>query len=85
MANVRGMLARVQRLEAARQGPRSPIDQLYGSFEAFADEVQAGIDAGKLDRTDMPVVLRCLRRWETDGVWGAWSRNSNRVWEQGAR
>lgn len=83
MANVRGMLARVRRLEAARQGPRSPFAQLYGSFDAYVERVQAQIGPDGLDRTDMPIVLNCLRRWETDGVWGAWSRNPNRVWERG--
>lgn len=83
MANVRGMLARVQRLEVARI-TASPIARLYGSFATFEKQVQAGIDAGKLDRTDMPIVLDCLRRWEREGVWGAWSRSSNRVWESGA-
>lgn len=68
MANVRGMLARVRRLEVARS-TASPIARLYASFDAFADDVQADIDAGKLDRTDMPIVLDCLRRWERDGVW----------------
>lgn len=84
MANVRGMLARVQRLEAARQGPRSPFARLYGSFEAFAEGVQAQIGPGGLDRTGMPIVLDCLRRWERDGVWESWNRTDNRVWECGA-
>ena len=82
MANVRGMLARVQRLEAARN-TASPIARLYGSFDAFADGVEADIDAGKLDRTDMPVVLECLRRWERDGVWGRWHHTGHRVMAQG--
>lgn len=84
MPNVKGMLARVQRLEVARS-TASPIARLYGSFEAFADGVQADINAGKLDRTDMPVVLDCLRRWERDGIWqGQQQRHWNRVWQRGA-
>ena len=67
MASVRGMLARVQRLEAARNTP-SPIVRLYGSFDAFAEGVQADIDAGKLDRT---------------GVWGQWHHTGHRVMAQG--
>lgn len=82
MANVRGMLARVQRLEAARS-TASPIVRLYGSFDAFADGVQADIDVGKLDRTDMPVVLDCLRRWEREGVWSQWQNTGHRVLAQG--
>lgn len=84
MASVRSLLARVQRLEAARAAPRSPIEVAYGSMDAFAEQVQAGIDAGTLDRVDMPVVITALRKWHTDGVWGAWQRSTNRVWEQGA-
>lgn len=82
MANVRGMLARVQRLEVARS-TASPIARLYGSFDAFAEGVQADIDAGKLDRTDMPVVLDCLRRWEREKVWGQWQNTGHRVMAQG--
>ncbi|MFE3837899.1 hypothetical protein [Pseudogemmobacter sonorensis] len=81
MANVRGMLARVRRLEVARS-TASPIARLYGSFEAFAEEVQADIDAGKLDRTDMPVVLDCLRRWEREKVWSQWQNTGHRVMAQ---
>jgi hypothetical protein len=47
--------------------------------------VQRDIDAGKLDRTDMPVVITCLRRWETDGIWSMWDRGRNRMWEHGHR
>ena len=30
----------------------------------------AEVRAAKLDPTDMPVILECLRRWHRDGVWG---------------
>lgn len=82
MANVRGMLARVRRLEVTRS-TASPIARLFGSFEAFEEQAQAGIDAGKLDRTDMPVVIDALRRWERDGAWSQWHRMGHRVQEHG--
>jgi len=79
MANVRGMLARVRRLEVARS-TASPIARLYGSFEAYAEGVQADIDAGKLDGIDMPVILDCLRRWERERLWGQWSNTGAAPW-----
>lgn len=62
------MLARVQRLEQVRR-PTSPFELDYGSLDAFEAEVWADINAGKLDSTDMPVVLGAIRRWHSDGVW----------------
>lgn len=44
-------------------------DAIYGSTEAFAAECMAEVAAGKLCGTDMPVLLDCLRRWETEGSW----------------
>ena len=76
VAGVDAMLSRVRRLERARVAPRSPLERAYGSMEAFADEMQAGMDAGTLDRNDMPVILASLRRWHQEGVWGAWHRQS---------
>ena len=81
MSSVRAMLARVQRLEQARQAPRSPIEVAYGSLEAWESETQAKIEAGTLDRIDMPVVIACVRRWHNEGVFGMWRRD--RVWELG--
>lgn len=83
MASVASMLARVRRLEAARAAPVSPLVQMYGSFEVFEAEVQADIDAGKLERIGMTDVLACLRRWERDGRWGLWRRD--RLWEYGGK
>lgn len=80
MSGVRSLLTRVARLEAQRATPRSPIEVAYGSMDAFAEQVQAEIDAGKLDRADMPVVLAALRRWHDDAVWQGWSRQRNGVW-----
>ncbi|MEZ0002915.1 hypothetical protein [Sinorhizobium fredii] len=79
MSGVRSLLARVGRLERARTAPKSPFEIAYGSMDAFAANVQAGIDAGTLDQIDMPVVLACIRRWHDEGVYGLWQRN--RIWE----
>jgi len=73
----------VARLEQARTAPRSPFEVAYGSLDAYADEVQAGIDAGTYDRIDMPIVLACIRRWHSDGTFGALGRNPNGVWGTG--
>ncbi|QZP07084.1 hypothetical protein [Caenibius sp. WL] len=83
MSSVRSLLSRVQRLEKARTVPRSPFEVAYGSLDAFAEEVQAGIDAGAYDRIDMPIVLICIRRWHSDGTFGAFGRNPNEVWGTG--
>ena len=67
MSGVRAMLARVQRLEQSRS-PVSVFVAAWGSFDAFAAECEADMDAGRLDRADFSEVLRCLSRWETDGI-----------------
>lgn len=76
MSRVDALLRRVQRIERARTAPRSPIERAYGSMDAYAAGVQAGIDAGTYDPTDMPVILTCLQQWHQDGLWGAWQRQS---------
>ena len=82
MSSARAMLARVQKLETAGTSPRSPFEMAFGSQEAWEAAVQADIDAGKADPTDMPVVLLCIRRWHVEKLWGAWQHN-RRVWEFG--
>ena len=71
MVGVRGLLARVGKLEASRRGPRSPFELAYGSLEAFETSVQSDVDAGRLDPTDMPDVLAAIRRWHNDGAWAS--------------
>lgn len=71
MAGVRSMLGRVRRLEAARTMV-SPFVRAFGSVEAFADNAQAGVDAGTLDRRDMADVVACVQRWHRDEVWAIW-------------
>lgn len=76
MGSAQSMLWRARRLEAARVTPRSPSEVAYGSFDAFADETNAEIAAGKLRKHDMPIVLECLRRMHRDQAWGAGRRMS---------
>ncbi len=61
--DVRGMLRRVARIEAARAPRRSTIEVWYRSLAAFEAETQSGIDAGMFDSRDMPLVLAAIRRW----------------------
>jgi hypothetical protein len=75
------MLARVQKLEAARVTPKSPFEVAYGSMDAFADKVNADIGAGKLDSRDMPLVLAALHRWHKDRVWTGWQHHRNGMWD----
>lgn len=81
MAGVRGMLQRVAKLEAQRTPKPSPIEAIYGSVDAFADEVQAKVGEGKLCPVDMPVVIECLRRWHRDGDYGV-RGTGNGVWNR---
>ncbi len=77
MGTAQSMLRRVQKLEAARAAPQSPIVRQYGSLEAFGEGVEG------LDPVDWPLVLGSLRRWEKDGTWRTWQRMSNAAWEHG--
>ena len=63
MAAIRSMLARVAKLEV-EQVP--PVLAKFGGEEgwaAFEAEAAAGVAEGRYDSRDMPVVVRCLRRW----------------------
>lgn len=82
MSSARAMLARVQKLETAGTSPRTPIELAYGSLEAWEAEVLADMETGKADPVEMPVVLKCVRRWHDEQLWGAW-RQDRRVWEYG--
>ena len=82
MAGVRGMLQRVAKLEAQLAPRLSPIAALYGSTEAFAADCMAEVDAGKLCGTDMPIILDCLRRWDSEGSWGVRRATGNGVWRR---
>jgi len=78
---VRSLLQRVTRLEQARAPARSPIERWHGSLEAFEDETRKKIEAGALDRADAPILLRCIRAWHEQGLFGMWQREH--VWEFG--
>jgi hypothetical protein len=69
MSSSRSLLARVQRLEAARRAPRSPFEVGWGSVDAWAAEVQAGIESGAYERAEMSMVITCVRKWHADGMW----------------
>jgi hypothetical protein len=88
MSSVRALTERVRRLEQARVLPKSPLELAFGSFDAYADAVHQGVEAGQLDRRDMlgldgnGGVLRILRSWHDQQLWGTlWRRN--RIWEYG--
>lgn len=83
MPDVRSMLQRVKRLEAARAAPRSPFELSYGSLAGFEDVCNEGVAAGRLDPIDMPIVLACIRRWHVDRVWDDWRRQRNNFWQHG--
>lgn len=65
----------------SRAAPRSPIEQAYGSLEAFEAEVNAGIAAGTYDSRHMPLVLGAMRKWHRDRVWGNWRHHRNNLWD----
>ena len=60
VSSPRALLARVQKLEATKL---SHFEKLLGPFEQFEAECRAGIEAGKYDPRDMPVVINCVRSW----------------------
>ena len=69
MAGVRALLSRVSRLERSKVPTESLFEMTYGSLEAWEAECQCGIYEGRLDPTDMPIVVMAIRRWHTEGVW----------------
>jgi hypothetical protein len=79
MPSVQALLRRVQRLETARSATPSPIVQLYGSVDGFAEGGEG------LDRVDFPLVIAALRRWETDRVYDHMHRQRNGIWESSVR
>ena len=77
MTNVRALLTRVAKLEAARVTPKSPIELAYGSLDAFADKVNADIAAGKMDKVDGPMVLAAVLKWHRDRLWSGFRYHNN--------
>lgn len=70
MPAVRSLLARVARLEHAKEPAVSPFERTYGSLEGFAASAEAGVDAGALDRRDGACMVGAVRRWHADRAWG---------------
>lgn len=58
---------RTAKLEKVRKPLPSPIANLYGSWDCFADQVYQAVNAHKLD-ADFVDVLDILRAWEVDGI-----------------
>ncbi|ODU41870.1 MAG: hypothetical protein ABS92_11010 [Thiobacillus sp. SCN 63-374] len=65
MADTRGMLARLRKLE---RGNEPPLFKFIGSPEELEAHAQTGIAAGRYDPRDMPLVLKAIRRWLIDWV-----------------
>jgi hypothetical protein len=61
---VKGLIARVHKLEPK---PSKALRKIGGSIEKFEAEMQAGIDAGTYDPDDMPIVVKCIKRWAEAG------------------
>ena len=75
MASVRGLSARLRKLEQARMPVLSPLERAYGSLAAFEASIRSDVDAGVLDRRDMVGpsgdggVLRALLNWHASRLW----------------
>lgn len=77
MSNVRALLIRVAKLEAARVTPKSPFEVAFGSLDAVAATVKADVAAGKLDRMDGPLLLQAVLKWHWDHVWQGFRYHNN--------
>lgn len=77
MSNVRALLTRVAKLEAARVTPKSPFEVAFGSLDAFAEKVNANIAASNLDRIDGPLLLNAVRKWHVDMLWQGFRYHNN--------
>ena len=58
--SVKALLRRVSKLEPK---PSKILLKIGGSIEKFDAQVQAGIEEGRYDRADMPIVARAIRKW----------------------
>ena len=68
MVAVRSLLARVRQLEIEKVHPI--LAQMGGEagWAAVQTDVEDGLAGGRYDGRDMPVVMRCLRRWVQPSV-----------------
>ena len=62
---VRALLEWVRKWEQARV---SPWARWIGTPKELAADVQAGINAGRYDRRDMPVALASILEWVREGA-----------------
>jgi hypothetical protein len=69
MAGTRSMLTRVRRLEQARAPTLSPFEAMAGGLDGWVADCAAGVAAGYLDRSDVPMIVLAVQRWHTDRVW----------------
>lgn len=65
MADTRGMLARVRKLERSNV---SPLLRFIGTPEKFEAHAQECISAGTYDSRDVPLVVKAVLRWLQDWV-----------------
>lgn len=65
MPGIKGLVARVHRLEPK---PSRILLKLGGSIERFQASIQQGIEEGRYDPLDMPIVVHCLKKWVSDGL-----------------
>lgn len=64
MAGVKGLLARVRKLE-----PKAGhVARCLGSFERFEAKCTIGVEAGLHDPDEMPHIVYCVRRWIEQGL-----------------
>ena len=77
MSNVRALLTRVAKLEAARVTPKSPFEVAYGRLGALEDRVTADVAAGKLDKVDGPLLLQAVLKWHRDKLWSGFRYHNN--------
>lgn len=65
MTGTRAMLRRVRRLQQARIGH---VARVIGSIDEFEAETKAGINAGRYDPNDMPIVVIAIKQWIESGL-----------------
>ena len=63
MAGIKGLIARVKRLE-----PRTSAEQRKEWGEKFEAECMIGAMSGRYCPQDMPVVARIMRQWAEQGL-----------------
>lgn len=64
MSSTKALLRRIRRIEHEHA---SRIARYVGSAEEFEAKTWAGIEAGKYDRDDMPIIIHVVKRWLAEG------------------